>query len=306
MTNASKTSSIRIETVKAVEIILSLFTNEQKEVLAIKNGDIKITLVEQFLARWWNYIPIDDVPFVLRGKAAKIIAAHKHYIDLVDKFDKGELTKHLIDPESYKKITDSDFKFKKISKRGAMGETTSSGLARVLAKTLGGKSGLSEVYDFASDWDAVDRKRLDAVKFKPIKLSKLEYKNSETGEEDHAVEKDWMKQNESLENLIITKQESENKAVEFNSDIGSLGTANMSIHEASLSQSSNLTASQNNINTFSFSEGVNKGGGTKARIEYTTASNVYKIQAIEFVDIREQFYRRFDSLFVWAKNKKCQ
>lgn len=51
MTNASKVPSIRIETVKAIDIILSLFTNEQKEILAIKNGDIKITLVEQFLAR---------------------------------------------------------------------------------------------------------------------------------------------------------------------------------------------------------------------------------------------------------------
>lgn len=105
---------------------------------------------------------------------------------------------------------------------------------------------------------------------------------------------------------MITKQEVDKKAVEFNTDIGSLGTTNMSIHEARLAQSSNLTSSQVGVNTFSFSEGVNKGGGTKGRIEYTTANNVYKIQAIEFVDIREQFYRRFDSLFVWAKNKKCQ
>lgn len=32
-----------------------------------------------------------------------------------------------------------------------MGENTTSGLTRVLAKTLGGQSGLSEVYDFAAD-----------------------------------------------------------------------------------------------------------------------------------------------------------
>lgn len=72
-------------------------------------------------------------------------------IELIDKSDKGELARHLINPESYKKVTDSDFSFKKVSKRSAMSETTSSGLTRILGKTLGGNSGLSEVYDFTSD-----------------------------------------------------------------------------------------------------------------------------------------------------------
>lgn len=47
-----KEESIRPETIKAIEVLLSLFTPEQKEILDIKNGDIRVTLVEQLVARW--------------------------------------------------------------------------------------------------------------------------------------------------------------------------------------------------------------------------------------------------------------
>lgn len=305
MTNENKNPSIREETIKAIDVLLGLFTPEQKEILDVKNGDIRVTLVEQFVARWWNYVPIPNNPLVLKGLAAKVLATHKHLIDLIDKFDKGEIAKQLLDPEHHKKIMDSDFSFKKTSKRSTMSEGVSNSLTRILGKTLGGNSGLSEVYDFAADWDAIDRKRLDSVKFNPAKVAKLEYTNTETGEEDHAIEPDWMKKNEALESQIIAKEGSENKAVEFKTDVDSLGLTNMSIHTATLNQTSNLTAAQGSTNTFAFGEGVNRGKGVKGRSEYIMANSIYKIQAMEFVDIREQLYRKFDPFFAYVKPKQC-
>lgn len=80
-----------------------------------------------------------------------MVATHRHLIELIDKADKGEHAKYLLDPEAHKKVMDSDFSFKKVSKRSGMSEGVSNSLTRILGKTLGGNSGLSEVYDFAAD-----------------------------------------------------------------------------------------------------------------------------------------------------------
>lgn len=47
----NKDSYIRTETQVAINALLELFTQAQKEILAIKNGDIRIELVEQLVAR---------------------------------------------------------------------------------------------------------------------------------------------------------------------------------------------------------------------------------------------------------------
>lgn len=146
---------------------------------------------------------------------------------------------------------------------------------------------------------------MDAVNFNPTKVSSVEYKSLETGQEDHAIEEDWMKKNESLDTLVIKKKEIDKKAVEFNKSVESLGTTNMSIHEATINQSSNLTAAQGSSNVFAFSDGLNRGQGIKGRSDYTTASNIYKIQAVEFVDIREQLYRKLDPFFSYVRPKRC-
>lgn len=46
-----KDSYIRTETQAAISALLELFTPEQKEILAVKNGDIRIELIEQLVAR---------------------------------------------------------------------------------------------------------------------------------------------------------------------------------------------------------------------------------------------------------------
>lgn len=96
----------------------------------------------------------------------------------------------LIDPDSHKKTSDTEFEFKKANKTSSMNESSTSGLTRILGKTLGGQSGISETYRYSQDWDMDDRKRLDAIQLKLNRVSSLRWINTETGEEDHSIEED--------------------------------------------------------------------------------------------------------------------
>lgn len=56
----------------------------------------------------------------------------------------------MLDPDSHKKVSDTDFEFKKANKTQSMAESSSGGLTRILGKTLGGQSGISETYQYSS------------------------------------------------------------------------------------------------------------------------------------------------------------
>lgn len=79
----------------------------------------------------------------------------------------------------------------------------------------------------------------------------------------------------------------------------------LNIHEVTLNQSSNVTASEDMRSSYGVSDVVNRGSGTKARKDYTTADIIYKIQSMEFVDLREQLYRKFDPFFRYEKGRSC-
>lgn len=188
-----------------------------------------------------------------------------------------------------------------------MAESSTSGLTRILGKTLGGQSGISETYQYSQEWDMDDRKRLDAIRLNISKVSSQEWINNEDGKEDHAVEEDWLNRRETIENLQVKKEDLANtkRQIEFSGIKEDSKLQDLNIHEATLSQSTNVTASEEGRNSFALSDVVNRGKGTKARKDYTTADIIYKIQALEFVDLREQLYRKFDPFFKYSKGRTC-
>lgn len=66
-----------------------------------------------------------------------------------------------------------------------------------------------------------------------------------------------------------------------------------------------MTATEESRNSFAHSDVVNRGGGTKSRKDYSIADVIYKIQSLEFVDLREQLYRKFDPFFRYEKGRAC-
>lgn len=344
----NKQSYIRKETQVAINVLMELFTADQKEILAIKNGDIRVELIEQLIARWWYHLPIIDNPLILKGRAAKVIATHKHLIELIDKADKENIMAKLIDPDNHKRVSDTEFEFKRANKANSTSESNMAGLTRILGKTLGGQSGISETYQYSSQWDANDRKRLDAIKLELARVSSLEWTNPETGKEDHMEDQDWLKQTESVENARIKREtglppgatleetleyektmkqkwfEADKKAAltgikedtklrtqfsgtekEEKALVDSMEAQDLNIHEATISQSTNVTASEEAKNSLSYSDTVNRGKGNKSRKDYSIADVIYKIQSLEFVDLREQLYRKFDPFFKYEKSRPC-
>lgn len=304
-----KASGLRTATLKAIGILLKLFTPEQIEDLAIKNGDVKVTLVEQLVARWWNYIPITSNPIVFRGRAAKILATHKHLIKVIKEADEGKFLDIMKNPDSYKKSTDTGFEFKKTNKSNTMSEASNAGLVRILGKTLGGNSGVSETYSYTQDWEMDDRKKLDAIKLNISKVARDSHSGKETGEADHDIEEEWLKKHEPLETLEIVKNDLSRtkKDITFSEVREESRIGDLNIHEVSLTQSTNVTASETGSNSFSLFDSVNRGKGTKERSEFMMAEAAFRIQGLELVDIREQLYRRFDPLFTYHKSSKpCQ
>lgn len=135
---------IRSQTVSCIVLLLSLFTDEEKEALKITMGSRVVTLENQFLARWHNARPRYTGDTFLY-KAAHIINGNRALFSRAIEFNKPEfqdkLKKILSDPESYIKVKETKVDNKDKLKNVSLAQGNSSGLSQAANKT---RSGVSE------------------------------------------------------------------------------------------------------------------------------------------------------------------
>lgn len=307
MKNFENSRTIHPYTVKSIETLLSLFTEEQKEILAIQVNETKITLAEQFCGRWWNYVPIADNPLIFKTAAAKIIATNKSWIDFIKKLQEDDLFSKLLDPENYKdthkKITSS----KTTDKRKVDTDASSGNLVRTIARTVGGEGGNNRAYDYVEEWDTVDKARLDNMTLE--KNSKPTF-STETGQEDdtrgeNEQEKTtWIDKKENLDSYTSTRDKTLGITAKFLASTKGESASSILLHDIYASQSSNATTGESGTQGTTFVDGLRRQGHTTTRERIILADAINNIKDIDFMDIREKIYKKLDALFIYRK-KTC-
>lgn len=154
-----------------------------------------------------------------------------------------------------------------------------------------------------------DRKRLDAIKLNISRPAEVEYQSLETGQEDHAMPlKDWLDKKEPVEAIQAKKDcmTAMDRTIKFAMTREESTINEMNIHTATLGHDTSITATEEGRSTFGLNDAVARGKGTKSRKDYVLADAIRQIQTMQFVDTREEFYKKFDSLFSYVRPKQCR
>lgn len=159
---------MKISVNNAVSIIVSLFSEEEKESLAIELAGKKFTLEEQLLARYLRTSPLYNSTFEFTLKAAQIKDHYFYLFKQLIEYGKTEWRESLMEkinnPESYipKRYAsgDSDAEGKNISRsnHGSIGTSSASTKIRGAAS-----SGGQEGKEIDKVWEKEDNKFLNST-----------------------------------------------------------------------------------------------------------------------------------------------
>lgn len=305
----STTYTIDPKTVKAIDILLGLFTEEQRDLLSIKVNNKIVSLTQIFLARWEKYIPISGSPLVFEAKAAQIIETNKGWLQLMQKLKEDDFFSKLMDPENYKEKTRKFTAFKGIEKREIMNENETSNVVRAIGRTVGGDGGLNRAYDYSSEWDRADRQRLDKMKLNQVDIKST----GETGEEDDTrgsneeeskKKEKWLEQAERLEKLNIERPNLTKLMPKFSDDHIEVEERKLTLFDVTVNHSTNSTIGQNVKGGLTFIDGLRRQNYDTLREKLILAEAINNIHNIEFIDVREKIFKKLDALFVYSK-KSC-
>lgn len=303
-------SSIDNRTIKAIGILLKLFTQEQRELLTISVGEENISLAEQLMARWWSYVPIADNPLVFKANAAQIIAVNSAWLDFINKLKEDNLFGKLLDPDNYKEKHLKLTRAKTHDKREIDTDTTNINLVKSLARTLGGDGGINRTYDYSSDWDRIDRAKLDNLK---IDKEKIPAVPTETGQEDDTrgtdeeeQKKSWIDKDERLDRKYLNRGRAQINESSFSK--GNLEIPleqKIGIFDVTINHSTNATTGETAVSGNTFIEALKRQNYETTRERIILADAINNIHNIEFIDVREKIYKKLDPLFI-HRGKKCQ
>lgn len=294
------------ETLKAADIIVSLLTEDEKGLLDIVLNGVKITVIEQLCARWWDQVPIAENPFIFRAQAAQILATNKGWIALIAKLKKEDFLLRLLDPESYVEKQTKRTTGKTTDKRQIETNTDSVNLVKTLQRSIFGTGGTNRDADYASMWDKSDRERLDKMKItKPDKS----FIDEETGQEDDTRGTDeeelpkpskvdsWIDKIERMDFVSPKNKNAERPTAIFSDDHQEIEEKTIGIYDLGLNHNVNSTVSDQVIAGDTLVAGQKRQGFITQRESVVLAEAINNIHNVEFVDTREKFYRLFDPLF---------
>lgn len=297
---------IRSETVKAADIIVSLLSEEEKELLDITLNNQRITVIEQLCARWWDQVPVADNPFIFRAQAAQILATNKRWITLLAKLKKEDFLMKLLEPESYKEIQTKKTTGKTIDKRQVDTLTDTVNLVKTLGRTISGTGGTNRDTDYGSMWDHADRARLDKMKInkpdKPLITLETGEEDDTRGTDEQEMPKatsvdDWINKIERLDHTRTRATDIERASATFGDNFEEIQEKKIDLFDLDVNHTSGSTVGDTATKSDTLVDAQKRQGFLTLREKITLADAINALHNVEFPDTREKFFKLFDPLF---------
>lgn len=308
---------IDIRTVKAVDIIVSFLTPEEKALLDITLNGKVVTVAEQLCSRWWSQIPISENPIVFKSEVAQILNTNKRWLVLMGKLKEQDFLLKLLDPENYSEKQSKGTSGKTLDKRQIDKDTDHANLMRTISRNITGESGVNRDADYSAEWDRADRKRLDKMLLRRPNRSLI---TTETGLEDDTPEDDQLDitaiENINDVNKFIGKKEridsvqarrtgDERPTVTFGDNHEEIEEKRIDIFNIALSHATNSTLGDQAVTENTFVEATKRQGFITLRERIILADAINNIHNVEFPNIHEKIFKLLDPLFKHT-NKVCQ
>lgn len=204
---------------------------------------------------------------VIKTSAARIIEVNKGFVDFIAQIESGDVFKKLLDPNTYKKLSNKVTKFKGTEKRDIDAAAEVSSVSKGFNKGLLGHGGLNRSYDYSSKWDESDRDRLDSLQMKRDDKPRVK---TETGEEDDSrgtdkeeSEKSWLERLERLD-AVSSRELGVKKPTEVPVKFGAMAKdkeesiKSVEIYDVNIQQGINAGSNETSTSSNSFVESLRR------------------------------------------------
>lgn len=283
-------------TVKAIDILISLFTEEEQESLSITRNRTKITLLDQFIARWEKHRPKYSLE-IFKVKAVLILEANHNLIYRVIEFSKEEfkqkMNEDLMKQENYVITKHVHYEGDNKNKKLNINQNDSISVLRLANKNRSGntESG-QEFIELDKVWDAEDNEFLN----EGLNKKKIQASLQIDGTKDlmDGIEINLATEGETKTDFYIPPTKTVNSA--------ELTEEEPTLHSITTTQTRQKNLNQTVASMFNFSNIKSDKKGDSTQTQFSLANNYNRIFAFKLRNLRELLFQHLDNLFV----QECQ
>lgn len=284
-------------TVKAIDILISLFTEEEQESLSITRNRTKITLLDQFIARWQKHRPKYDLE-VFKVRAVLILEANHNLIYRVIECSKEEfkqkMNEELMKQENYVITKHVHFEGDNKNKKLNINQNDSISVLRLSNKNRSGntESG-QEFVELDKVWDSEDNEFLNQGLHKKKIQASLEI-NADQQELIDGIQVNLGTEGETKTDFYIPPTTTVNSP--------ELTEEEPTLHSITTTQTRQKNVNQTVASMFNFSNIKTDKKGDSRQTQFSLANNYNRIFSFKLRNLRELLFQHLDNLFV----QECQ
>lgn len=308
-------------TVKAIIVWLSMYSEEELELLKMGSGSLFVTFEDTLLARYKNKVPIGSA-FEFKAKCMKKVIATKEWIAKIGYRKSAEYQNAIkaLKPDHFKKRTHTTFGYDKGQETFKNSSMQHEKLSRDFTKIRSGSSEMAQEYDLETEWDENSFAILGTGKLKKPTGVKIELAATKPTEEaqpqpstleviENTFSKEDKKQEGKIKAILEAKKtvpEEELIPTSFMSlpehfqDSKKAGDNN---NEKIIFKEANISSTLKGFNTadvtgkeaYTLIESDTRGSRTMDNFQMDEL--LHKFQRFDPVDLMERYLQKFDPLF---------
>lgn len=219
-----------------------------------------------------------------------------------------------MDPESYKEKRSKGTGGKTTDKRSVDTVNDNVSLIKSIGRNITGQGGTNRDADYGSMWDEADRARLDAVKInrndRTLLITETGQEDDTRGTEEHEIKdvsdvKNFIAKIERLDHVQARRRGNERPSITLSDNYREIAEKKVDIFDLALNHNANSTVNDTAISQNTFVESEKRQGFLTLREKLIIADAINNIHNVEFIDVREKFFKLFDPLFR-RPQKLCQ
>lgn len=313
---------MHINTLKAIDLWLKMYSEEELKGLSLVCGQTTVTFEEALLARYEDSLVRGSV-FTFKSKCAQIVVANRLWVLKIIKTNSEAYQKWIetFTPQHFKKRTHTIFGYDKDQQTLKHSTDSYDKLSRDFSKTRTGDSEMAEEVNLDKEWT---KESLDFLKSASIeKLPKLrripeppappalapgeheifEDTFLETGKKKNRLNAEFHRETTSddqslskpefftapdVKSVSSTEGGNENEELVFKSASTSMTVKGFRTGHASEKQT--------------YAETVSDTEGSRTVDQFSTQEIVHEYQKFDPIDVMERYLQKFDCLFT----KSCQ
>lgn len=159
----------RLSTLKAIDIWLRMYTEEERNALKLKSGEIEVTFSQTLIARYGHKFPRYS-PDVFTANCMKTVVATKSWIYKIINCTSQDYQTWLkgLMPDDFKQRSQTNFAYWKDQGNYQVGTTGYKKLSKDFSKNRTGSSDFGQEYDKEEAWLREDLDLLNSAQLKPV------------------------------------------------------------------------------------------------------------------------------------------